>query len=517
MSNERAKVRTFPVSRNRFAEVSTSDFPDAKIDTIAAVATAPGAGGIAVLRLSGPTALKIAARLFRPRSRATRFALTTDLSEQELFELIGRTTYGNWHQVVVGGEAIGERSMFVEPVNLGFLDDVVVSAYRGPHSYTGEDTIEISCHGSRFLQAAVLESCLALGARLAKPGEFTERAYLNGRLDLSQAEAVGDLIAAETAAAHRLAATQLGGSMSTAMGDLRSALIEFAALIELENDFGDEDVSFADKAQLLDRVAQTRARIGELIYSFRRGRALREGVNVVIAGRPNAGKSTLLNALLGEDRAIVSPVAGTTRDTIDATIELEGVRFRITDTAGLREAADEIEALGVARTRTAVAKAGILVYVWDVVMTRPGEVEADMQALQLEGAEILGVANKMDLNPYGLREHFSSDLMPIERIVPMVAKEGMNLDFLRQRLLEIGAGAGLTDSDVIVSRARHVEALQEADAALLRVADAVQMGLSGDLVALDLRQALYHIGTVTGEVGVEDLLASIFSSFCIGK
>ena len=474
-------------------------------DTIAAVATAPGAAGIAVVRVSGPQAFQVAARRFRPAGQPGP-APTVDTVAQWSH----RARYGHWFAsdapVDTSAAAPGPRA----------LDDVVLTVFRAPRSYTGEDTIEISCHGSRYLQESVLASCLSAGARLARPGEFTERAFLSGRLDLSQAEAVADLIAAESSAAHRLAATQLGGAMRGAMSELRAGLIAFAALIELENDFGEEDVAFANRDSLLARVETTRATIAGLIASFRRGRALREGVHVVLAGRPNAGKSTLLNALLDEDRAIVSPIAGTTRDTIDATVDIAGIRFRITDTAGLREAADEIEALGVARTRAALAEATAVVYVWDVALATPAEVARDVETLGAGGA-LIGVANKMDLNPYGLREHFATESLPAERIVPMAAAHGMNLDLLRETLVEVGAGGAFDPGEVVVSRLRHVSALEAADEALVRVADGVAHGLSGDLLALDLRQALYHIGTVTGEVGVDDLLDSIFSSFCIGK
>ena len=468
-----------------------------------AIATAPGVGGIAVLRMSGPDAHDIARADFRPKGQADFEGL---LEEGAFAKTVGRATYGYWY-----------AHAYPDGPGRVPLDDVVLTVYRGPNSYTGEDAVEISCHGSRYLQARLLDECIAAGARLAGPGEFTERAFVNGRLDLTQAEAVGDLIAAETSAAHRLAATQLKGGLREEMGALRQNLIDFAALIELENDFGEEDVSFAERPALLLTVEETRTRINKLVASFARGQAIREGVTVVLAGRPNAGKSTLLNALLDEDRAIVSATAGTTRDTIDADVVIEGVRFRLTDTAGIREASDEIEALGVERTRAAIARSALVVYVWDVVSTGPEEVAADVQQMRGGGAAVIGVANKMDLDPYTERGHYAAAGIPPEDIVPMVASEGMNLALLRERLYARGVGQHAAAGDVILTRRRHVDALAAANAALDRVAEGLSASLSGDLVALDLRQALHYIGEVTGEVSVDDLLDSIFSNFCIGK
>ena len=459
-------------------------------ETIAAVSTPAGSGGVALVRISGPAAAAVGRACFR-----------VGAGSRAPWRAPRRATYGEWRQPG-GGEVI---------------DDVLATFFPAPRSYTGDDVLEVGCHGSTYVQGALLASCLAAGARLAEPGEFTRRAFVNGKLDLTQAEGVGDLIAAETAAAHRLARTQLGGGISRAMGELRGELIDFAALLELENDFGEEDVAFADRGALLTKVAALRAEIARLLASFEVGRAVREGVAAVIAGRPNAGKSTLLNALLGDDRAIVSAVAGTTRDTIEASLAIDGVAFRLVDTAGLREATDEIEALGVARALAEVARAAVLVYVWDVVRTDPEEVAADLSRLRRPGLEVVGVANKMDLNPYARLEHYAAAELPEDRFVPVSAAHDMNLGLLRERLFAAGVGELPGAGDAVLTRARHVEALGRAGEALQRVEDGLVSGLGGDLLVLDLRHALHYVGEVTGEIGIDDVLDAIFSGFCIGK
>ena len=480
-------------------------------DTIAAIATAPGAGGIAVLRLSGPKAFEIAAAAFVPAAPTPHMVFGNG-TVRDVNSLIGKTTYGYWL-----ARPSRDQGYVSSPAAAEVIDDVVLSVYARPRSYTGEDTVEISCHGSRFIQQRILAECIDAGARIARPGEFTERAFLNGRMGLSQAEAVGDLIAAESAAAHRLARTQLSGGLRDRLSDLRTRLIDFAALIELENDFGEEDVSFADRPTLRRTVREARQHLTDLIATFETGRAIREGVNVTLAGRPNAGKSTLLNALLQEDRAIVSPIPGTTRDTVDGELDIDGVRFRITDTAGIRQASDAVEAMGIQRTMRAIEGSAVLVYVWDVVMCTPEEVAADLAEVRRPGIHVVGVANKMDLNPYAKFEHYAATGIAAEDFVPMVAAEGMNLGLLRERLYALGVGQHPAAGDVILSNRRHVQALSDAHASLERVADGFDASLSGDLLALDLRQALGHIGEVTGEVSVDDLLDSIFSTFCIGK
>ena len=454
-------------------------------DTIVAVSTPPGAGGIAVLRVSG--------------SRAS--------------DVVQACTRG---QPLPPCRKASKRT-WQHPDTLEVLDDVVVTLYAEGASYTGELTAEIACHGSVYVQRVVLQSCIDAGARLAQPGEFTQRAFLNGRLDLAQAEGVGDLIASETAAAHRLALAQMKGSLSSALSTLREQLIAFAALIELENDFGEEDVEFADRLKLSQSVQELQGEVRRLRETFSAGQAIREGVTAVIAGRPNAGKSTVLNALLAEDRAIVSDIPGTTRDTIEATLVIEGVKFTLVDTAGIREASDAIEQLGVARSLEAVSRASVLVYVWDAAMTQPAEVGEDLAQLRNPSVPLIAVANKMDLHPYDKSDNYSGFGVSPQEFTPVSARAGMNLGLLKQRLFEFGVGEVPPRGSAVVTQARHVESLSQAAQALDRVATGLSSGLSGDLIALDLRQALHHIGEITGEIGTDDLLASIFSSFCIGK
>jgi tRNA modification GTPase len=455
--------------------------------TIAAISTAPGAGGIAVVRISGPQAFAIG------KTCCSAFAKTNSVPSR-------KAIFGAWNH------PNGEQ-----------LDEVVVTAFVGPNSYTGEDVLEISCHGSVYVQGAVLESCIAAGARLANPGEYTQRAFLNGRMDLTQAEGVADLIASESEASHRLALNQMKGGISKAMASFRQNLIDFAALIELENDFGEEDVTFADRSALQNQVADLRTEIARLLASFKTGQAIRDGVAVVLAGRPNAGKSTLLNALLEEDRAIVSDIAGTTRDTINADLFIQGVKFRVTDTAGIREASDEIEALGVERTLAEVARASILMYVFDVVGPQPDDVKADLEKLARPGLEIIAIGNKMDLNPYTKAKFFTGAHLAEDRFIPLSALNQMNVEHLKNRLFEIGVGELPPQGSAVLTQARHTAALSQADDALERVHVGLSSGLSGDLIALDLRQALHYIGEVTGEISTDDLLGAIFSGFCIGK
>ncbi len=487
-------------------------------DTIAALATPPGSGAIAVLRLSGPRAIVIADAIFRGKR----------LSEQAS------------HTVHVGR---------IEDENRQVLDEAVATLFRAPRSYTGEDVVEFSVHGSPYVQQSLLQLLVRQGARLAAPGEFTLRAFLNGKIDLTQAEAVADLIASQTAAAHAAAMRQLRGGFKTEIARLREELIHFASLIELELDFAEEDVEFANRVHLQNLIEQINTYLSELIRSFQLGNALRHGVATVIAGRPNAGKSTLLNALLNEERAIVSDIAGTTRDTIEEVINLGGVPFRLIDTAGIREAQDTIEAIGVRRALEKIEQAAIVLYVWDIAETTLNEVYSDLQVIgrkltrSVEAshaqAALIVVCNKMDRNPYFLTEWLlqpnapevppylrpkNSELLdpltlPLKpaAIIPLSAKNQMNIEYLKETLLQIAIGKGVNLENTIAINARHYEALKRAQEALLELRAGLDQNLSNEWLAQDIRRALAALGEITGEISTEDILANIFSRFCIGK
>jgi tRNA modification GTPase len=463
-------------------------------EIIVAIATPPGEGAIGIVRLSGAGCVALLDPFFGARP-------------------------------LVQGKA--RRALFgvLSDEDGSPIDEVVVTVYRNPASYTGEDSVEISCHGSPYILQRVMRLCLDNGARMAQPGEFSQRAFLNGKLDLSQAEAVADLIASQSAAAHRIALGQLRGGVSNEIRDLREKLINFASLIELELDFGEEDVEFADRTELRELVEKIRARIEALTTSFKLGNAIKEGITTVIAGRPNAGKSTLLNALLNEERAIVSEIPGTTRDTIEEAINIGGVSFRLVDTAGIREATDTIEAIGIERALERVRTSQLLIYVYDVVETDPATLQADLDSLYREDLSLIVVANKMDLNPYTkYAQYFGDDYagkfkVSDDDFVPMVAKSKSNLGYLQERLLAAATGstAGLDQQQVILSNARHYDALRRADEALVRVLDGQKAGVSQDFVAMDIRQSLRELGEITGEITTDDLLGNIFSNFCIGK
>ncbi len=461
-------------------------------DTIVALSTPSGTGAIAVVRLSGAKAISITQRVFKGKP----------LNEQAS------------HTVHFGR---------ILKVNGEVLDEVVVTLFKSPRSYTREDVVEISCHASPYIIQEVLNLLIEQGARLATAGEFTQRAFLNGQMDLSQAEAVADLIASDSKRSHQIAMQQMRGGVSNKIQELRQELIDFASLIELELDFGEEDVEFADRTKLTESVDHIQKYIASLIQSFQLGNAIKNGVNTVIAGRPNAGKSTLLNALLNEDRAIVSDIAGTTRDTIEEVLNINGIAFRLIDTAGIREAQDQIEAIGVEKTMRKIAESAILVYVFDVIESPPEVVARDVAQLQSKGATILLVANKMDLNPYTKWEQYqwamSNEQLTVtrEQFVPISAINNMNVEFLKEKLYQTVIDEELDASQVVLSNIRHVEALQKAQTSLRDVQNGLQTGITSDFIAMDIRQALFHLGTVTGEVSVEDLLGNIFGRFCIGK
>ena len=443
------------------------------MDTIAAISTPHGIGGIAVVRLSGSDAFAIASRHLKSPGAA----------HPQLFR-------------------IGEK----------VLDQVIATAYHAPHSYTGDDTVEISCHGSLYVQQTLLQALLDSGARLAEPGEFTRRAFLNGKLNLSQAEAVADLIDSTNAAAHSLAVSQLRGGYAKELETLRQQLVDLTALLELELDFSDEDVEFADRSRLHSLASQIYIRVTALRESFHMGNAMKRGIPVAIIGRPNAGKSSLLNALLHDNRAIVSDIPGTTRDTIEETFVIEGTPFRIIDTAGLRHSDDPIETLGIQRTLTTVAQADIVLYVHDASQSY-GHALADLQELQdrlsLKDKHLFIVNNKIDLVPETLTAPY--------RTFPISAKEGTGLDALTSALAKAAQTDLAQAPDVMLTNVRHYNALGHVEQALLHVAKGLADHLPADLVVIDLRDALHHLGTITGQVTSDEVLGTIFSRFCIGK
>ena len=443
------------------------------MDTIAAISTPHGIGGIAIVRLSGPDAFAIASRHLK----------SPGATHPQLFR-------------------IGEK----------VLDQVIATAYHAPHSYTGDDTVEISCHGSLYVQQTLLQALLDSGARLAEPGEFTRRAFLNGKLNLSQAEAVADLIDSTNAAAHSLAVSQLRGGYAKELETLRQQLVDLTALLELELDFSDEDVEFADRSRLHSLASQIYTRVTALRESFHMGNAMKRGIPVAIIGRPNAGKSSLLNALLHDNRAIVSDIPGTTRDTIEETFVIEGTPFRIIDTAGLRHSDDPIEHLGIQRTLTTVAQADIVLYVHDASQSY-GHALADLQELQdslsLKDKHLFIVNNKIDLVPETLTAPY--------RTFPISAKEGTGLDALTSALAKAAQTDLAQAPDVMLTNVRHYDALGHVEQALLHVAKGLADHLPADLVVIDLRDALHHLGTITGQVTSDEVLGTIFSRFCIGK
>ncbi len=446
-------------------------------DTIAAIASPPGVGAIALLRLSGPKAVEVA-RCFAPALPSAPTA---------------------------------RKAYFVPLVDdAGQVDEGLLTVFPGPNSFTGEDVVEVSVHGSPYVQQRLVEAMLKAGARLARPGEFTQRAFLNRKLDLSQAEAVADLIASRSAAQHRLALQQLKGGFGQRIEELREQLIDFCALIELELDFSEEDVQFAHRvelAALLDRIVDL---CTDLIASFRYGNAIREGIPVAIVGAPNSGKSTLLNALLQEDRAIVSDIPGTTRDTVEETLTIGGILFRIIDTAGIRSTTDSVEKMGIDRSYKKAAQASIVLLLGDGAVLSEGALltEADMLRERIgAGPVVMPVMNKSDVpgskTPASVRA--------------LSAKKGTGLAALKQALVDHVQGLQHGTGDLVVTNARHVEALGNARAALVDARKALEAGLSGELLAIDLRRAQHHLGEITGRITTDDLLGSIFGRFCIGK
>jgi tRNA modification GTPase len=454
-------------------------------DTIVALATPAGVGAIAVIRLSGKDALRIADCFFYGKKLSRQVSHTAHF---------GTIRADNQH----------------------VIDEVLATVFVAPRSYTRENTVEISTHGSPYIVQQVIQLAIRHGARMAQPGEFTLRAFLNGQLDLSQAEAVADLIASSSESAHQLAIQQMRGGFSLKIKELRTQLVNFASLMELELDFGEEDVEFANRSDLKVLILKIQKIIRNLSDSFALGNVLKNGVLTVIAGRPNAGKSTLLNALLNEERAIVSEIAGTTRDTIEEILNINGIAFRLVDTAGIRQATDAIEAIGVQKTLEKVRQSAVLLYVFDILETTIDEVKADLESLRRHDMKILVICNKQDSNELFKIEAISK-IIQVDKIIAISAKYGTHLKDLKSTLYELVAAGQVKSDSTIVSNARHYEALQKSDECLSAVLNSMAIGVTTDFVAMDLRMALYHLGSITGTVTTDDLLENIFRNFCIGK
>ncbi len=467
--------------------------------TIVAIATPSGAGAIGVIRLSGPEAIAITQQLFKGKN----------LAEQATHTL----HFG--HIVVPEYKHLPLSSIPME----GLVDEVVISLFKGPKSYTGEDTIEISCHGSSYILQRVLQLCITVGAELASPGAFTQRAFLNGKMDLTQAEAVADLIASSHKTAHDIAMHQMRGGFSKALQVLRDELIHFAALIELELDFSQEDVAFADRSALIQLIEKIEAHIQPIIQSFKYGNVLKAGIPVAIVGKPNAGKSTLLNALLQEDRAIVSAIAGTTRDTIEEVFAIDGFPFRLIDTAGLRDTEDVIEKIGIEKAKEKMEQARIILYLIDAQEPIHETVFHDIQQYIRTDIPFLICLTKLDLISADKlatwSEYLSSKGL---RHIAFAAKTGEGINQVQTTLSTIAQSFTGDTNDLIVTNERHHTALLSAMTALHDVKQGMEQGLSGDLLSLDIRRCLYAIGSITGSIQHDrDILGAIFGKFCIGK
>jgi tRNA modification GTPase len=448
-------------------------------DTIVALATAQGIGALAVIRLSGSQSVSIVNSVFKGK----------DLESQPT------------HTLHFGHIVDDDR----------MIDEVLVSIFRAPRSFTKEDSIELSCHGSPVIVKEIIKLLLTKGARLAAPGEFTKRAFLNGRFDLAQAEAVADLIQAETENGRQAALNQMRGGFSKEIKTLREELIHFASMIELELDFGEEDVEFAKRDDLKQLIRRLLSLLENLIRSFDQGNVIKNGVPIVIAGKPNAGKSTLLNTLLNEEKAIVSDIPGTTRDFIEDEVEWGGISYRFIDTAGLRETKDVIESMGVQRTREQMQKAALILYLFDVRSTRPEQLALEELTLKEMSIPYVLVANKMD-------EVTDSDLKLFgNSVLPISALNKTNIEILRDRITSRFGMKNVTQGDVLVTNLRHYQNLVQTKAALERVIGGIDGGITGDFLAMDIRQSLHFLGEITGEITSDDLLANIFGKFCIGK
>ena len=450
-------------------------------DTIVALATPHGVGAIGVIRISGNDAITIANELFPSK----------DLVKQSS------------HTAHVGFLKTEDK----------VLDEVVLTLFKNPKSYTGEDVVEISCHGSPYIQEQLMNAIVKKGARLAKPGEFTQRAFLKGKLDLTQAEAVADLIASNTEASRNTALHNIRGGFSTVLKALRDQLIQFSALIELELDFSQEDVEFADRTRFFELIREAKTTVTDLLNSFRLGNVIKNGVSVAIVGKPNAGKSTLLNTLLNENRAIVSDIAGTTRDTIEEVLNINGILFRLIDTAGIRESRDVIEAIGVEKSLEKMKVADVVLYLFDVVEETVGELEAALLQVQEQNKNFIAVGNKVDaLGEEAAQQKFSGD-----EVLYISAKNHLHIQLLKDRLVDKVVQGTVQTESTIVTNARHYQALQEVSKSLDDITAGLNNQLPGDLLALEIRRCLHFLGEITGEITNEDRLDYIFSKFCIGK
>jgi tRNA modification GTPase len=458
-------------------------------DTICALSTAPGMGAIAVIRVSGPDCYETIGRIFKPAEKSFNMASVKS------------------HTIHLG--VIGDDSSIV--------DEVLISCFRNPHSYTGEDVIEISCHGSVYIQQKIIELLISNGLRLAKPGEFTFRAFMNKKFDLSQAEAVADLIASHSGTSHDLAIEQMRGGFSKKIRALRGSLVEFTALIELELDFSEEHMIFADRADLRTLLDHLETELSQLINSFSLGNVIKHGIPVAIIGKPNVGKSTLLNAILNEEKAIVSEIPGTTRDAIEDTIVIGGYSFRFIDTAGLRASEDAIETIGIGRTWEKISEASIILYVFDATEQSFEDVREAISELKTTGDDpplnLVLVGNKIDKVkklPKGFKEFVEYETIFVS------GKRKENIHLLAEHLVDIVGKAKTTDK-TIVSNARHYEALQHAYNSVVSIRGGLNENISPDLLTVDIHKALYHLGEITGEITTDEILGAIFSRFCVGK
>ncbi|MBN2639129.1 MAG: tRNA uridine-5-carboxymethylaminomethyl(34) synthesis GTPase MnmE [Bacteroidales bacterium] len=458
-------------------------------DTICAVATSPGMGAIAVVRISGSESLELLFKLFSAKKRG--------LNKENI------QSHHAYFGEIKDGEIV--------------LDEVLATWFKAPHSYTGEDSVEISCHGSEYIQEKLIQLIIENGGRLAQAGEFTMRAFLNGKMDLSQAEAVADLIASESGMAHRMAMSQMRGGFSDKIADLRQQLVQFASLIELELDFSEEDVEFADRGRFMDLIRSLKEELTSLKNSFKMGNVLKKGIPVAIIGRPNAGKSTLLNALLNEEKAIVSDIPGTTRDALEDTIVIEGYSFRFIDTAGLRQSDDVVENMGIERTYDKIKQASLILYVSDISDVNKEHIESVLEEFKSyindENKHFILVANKTD-KLEEIPAHMK-EMLEMETIF-VSAKRRENIHFLAETLVKHVKEQNFSET-ILVNNSRHYEALSNALGSILEIETGFKQQVPTDLIAIDIRQALYHLGSITGEVTSDEILGNIFSKFCIGK